>query len=241
VTDPSQPIDSGNANLPVPVSGSSEPPQRLRLRAALEDRDSRLSLMYEAATRLIDDTDYPDRLSLAAHAMRELMEKLPAAFDLPLSQDFSIPNRMDHLEVAVRKARLESGCASTDGWEGEIDEPVAELLVSVESLVRDRRENLLSRKETATELMKRMEPGYVARTAALAKTDVDAWVKARRYFERVSHHHHTYESLKTDSTRFLERVREIETLLLGKLRPPAASDFAEIDDLMSAFIEGPDE
>jgi len=49
-----------------------QPPQRKRLLEALNVVDQGLADMYDGATRMIDDPDFPDCLSLGAHAMREL-------------------------------------------------------------------------------------------------------------------------------------------------------------------------
>lgn len=190
--------------------------------------------------RILDDEEFPDRLSVAAHAMRELMAKLPAAFDLPLAQDFNIVNLLDRIETAAKKARETSACAIDAGWEGEIDKTVAALLNTVEAVIRERAENLVSRRDTANELMKRLDPSHVQRTEVLTGTDIEVWMVTLRYFEKVSHHHHTYGSLSTEDIEFRGRVRQIEVMLLEKLRPPTAADFAEIDALMDNLLRSPD-
>jgi len=60
---------------------------------------------------------------------------------------------------------------------------------------------------------------------------------SRKYFESLAHHGHIYRGKETDHVEFSEHVRGVEVLLLSKLRPPTAADFADIDALM-ATIEG---
>jgi hypothetical protein len=212
-----------------------QPPQRKRLFEALYSVDEGLAAMYEGATRMIDDPGFPDCLSLGAHAMRELMEKLPRVFDVPAGQKFALRVRIDDLERTVEAVRKNSACSTSDGWKGEIDGPVAKLLEEVETLLADRARDWMSRGEAARELMKRLEPGHVRRTETLSKTEERAWTARRDYFESVAHHGHVYSSKKTDHSEFAEHIKGIEVLLLDKLRPPTAADFAEIDGLMAAF------
>jgi hypothetical protein len=212
------------------------PPQRLLLLDALRERDARLAAIYEAVVRIIGAADVPDQLSLAAHAMRELMERLPLAFDLPIDEKSRLFNRLDELERALAQAQTTSACRTTDGWQGEIDSPVAKVLAAVEELVDDRHRFWSSRSATAVELMNRLEPTLARRSAPLVNTDADVWLDLRRYFESVSHHHHVFDSLQTSASEFGDRVRTIEVLLLNKLRPPTAADFEEIDGLMSQFL-----
>jgi hypothetical protein len=83
---------------PETESRVEQPPQRKRLLEALGGVDQGIADMYDGATRMIDDIDFPDGLSLGAHAMRELMEKLPKIFDVPAGQNFSLRNRIDGLQ-----------------------------------------------------------------------------------------------------------------------------------------------
>lgn len=61
-------------------------PTQQRLYLALAERRPDLGEWYRAAIAVINDADLPDRLSLAAQALREVMEKLPGdgvSLDLP--------------------------------------------------------------------------------------------------------------------------------------------------------------
>ena len=222
-----EPTASGRAGIPR---------QRLLLLEALREKDARIATIYEAVVHVIGSDDVPDQLSLAAHAMRELMERLPLAFDLPTDEKSQLFNRLDELEHVLVQAQIKSACRVTDGWQGSIDGPVAKVLAAVEELVDDRRRFWPSRTETAVELMNRLEPTLARRSTTLVKTDADVWLEMRRYFESVSHHHHVFESLATTAPEFDDRVRTIEVLILNKLRPPTTADFQEIDRLMSQFL-----
>lgn len=226
----------GEADTPEDQGRAVEqPPQRKRLHDALREVDQGLADMYDGATRMTDDIDFPDGLSLGSHAMRELMEKLPRVFDVPAGQNYSLRNRIDGLQRAFDRARNRSSCSGPDGWSGEIDRPVADLLQEIESVLADRDRDWVSRGEAARALMEQLEPGPVRRGDHLAEDEVEEWKSCRDYFEALAHHGHVYRRKQTDHAEFVEHVRRVEVLLLDKLRPPVAADFAEIDALLGEF------
>jgi len=94
-------------------------------------------------------------------------------FDVPAGQNFSLRNRIDGLQKAVEKARNQSSCSTSDGWIGEIDPPLAELLQEVETLLADRERDWVSRGEADRGLMKRLEPGPIRRTERLSASEVE--------------------------------------------------------------------
>jgi hypothetical protein len=214
---------------------AEQPPQRRRLLDALRDVDVGIADMYESARRMIDDVDFPDALSVGAHAMRELMEKLPRVFDVPAGQGFSLRNRIDGLRKAFDRAKNKSTCSTSDGWAGEIDGPLAELLQETEALLTDRERDWVSRGEADRALMRELEPGPIRRGDHPAATEVEQWSHTRAYFESLAHHGHVYRGKQTDHAEFVEHVTRVEVLLLSKLRPPTAADFAEIDALLATI------
>lgn len=214
-------------------------PQRQHLREALLARDPRLADIYEAVTHLMGRDDVPDALSLTAHAMRELMDNLPLAFDLPVDQKHRLFSRLDQLGSAVAQAIDNSTCRNGNGWSGEIDEHLAKVVEITEVLIEERRQYWPSRRVTAGELMIRLEPGP-GRPEKLREEETKFWVEARHYFEEVSHHHHVFGKLSIDGEAFGELVRMVERLLLAKLRPSTAQEYSEIDRLMEAYLEAAD-
>jgi hypothetical protein len=214
------------------------PPQRTKLLDALRDRDPRVASMYEAAIRIMDSSELEDALSLAGHAMRELMDRLPQALDLPLAEKSRLFSRLDQLQERLDQAHATSSCYGEDGWTGSIDASLLAVIEAVEVLIEERKEFWPSRTKTAAELMKHLEPGFVPRAEPMAKREAKSWSESHRYFEQVSHHHNLYGELETTRAEFETRVQRIELLLINKLRPPTATDFAEIDTLMATFEAG---
>ena len=59
-------------------------PHQRALLKALETKDKALGSMYYGALKVMNDNGNPDRFALAAHSIRELMEKLPYYLELRL-------------------------------------------------------------------------------------------------------------------------------------------------------------
>jgi hypothetical protein len=229
--------EAAESREPKADAGVSIPEQQQVLLEALRERDARLATIYEAVIDVMTAEDLPDQLSLAAHAMRELMERLPLAFDVPIHQKSSVINLIREVERDLLRAQEISSCRTSDGWKGPIDAPLAKLLATVEKLAEDRQQDWPSRSEVAVALMHQLEPALGRRSPAMVKPEAAAWANIRRYFEQVSHHHHVFESFETSSNDLEERIRTVEGLLLNKLRPPTAEDFREIDQLMRRFLD----
>ena len=104
-------------------------------------------------------------------------------------------------------------------------------------MLADRQRDWVSRAEADRALIGRLEPGPIRRGDHLTADEVQQWTRTRKYFEVLAHHAHIYHGKGTDHVEFAEHVRGVEVILLGKLRPPTATDYAEIDALMATIEE----
>jgi len=166
--------ESAEPQDPKVGAGPSIPRQRVVLLEALRERDARLAAIYDSVIRVMYAGDLPDQLSLAAHGMRELMERLPLAFDVPIHEKSRVLDRVSEVERDLSQAQEKSSCRTSDGWQGPIDAPVAKLLATVERLVEDREQYWPSRTEVAVELMNQLEPTLGRRSPGLVKPEAAA-------------------------------------------------------------------
>jgi hypothetical protein len=231
-------VVTNDPNEPGPSTAAVGMPQERRvLLDALRERDGRLGTIYQAVVFLTTAEDLPDQLSLAAHAIREFMERLPVALDLPVEDKGSLLNHVDDLAVSLGRAEETSACRTTDGWSGAIDKPLERVLDAAKKVVESRKEHWPSRQEVAVSLMNELEPTLGRRSPSLVKQEAQTWSKLRRYFEQVSHHHHVFDALQTSQEELRALVQTIEALLIDKLRPTTTQDFDDIDSLMNAVRE----
>jgi hypothetical protein len=93
-------------------------PTQQRLYEALIERRAELGEWYRAAIAVINDTDLPDRLSLAAHALREVMEKLPGD-GISVDRGADLPTKVRNLQPPWARAREEQE-RNGGAWNGEI-------------------------------------------------------------------------------------------------------------------------
>ena len=78
-------------------------PTQQRLYEALVERRADLGEWYRAAIAVINDTDLPDRLSLAADALREVMEKLPGD-GISVDRGADLPTKVRNLQPPWARA-----------------------------------------------------------------------------------------------------------------------------------------
>ena len=95
--------------------------QQQALYAALIEKERRLAFMYYGALVVFGHNDNPDRLALAAHGLRELMEKLPRYLDLPTEQQPKTIEKMWTLHKKWDRTVKKSKCHDNGKWNGQID------------------------------------------------------------------------------------------------------------------------
>jgi hypothetical protein len=198
--------------------------RRLALYGALVHLDQRfktkgmaLGHMYLGALRVRTSIENPDRLALACHGIRELMEKLPRYLDVPILRPASIVGEVHNLrwQHAVIARRVHC-----DGYQAEVvaffEGPIANFFGSI-----DTRHTPIS--ERAGKLIDRLDPRQTPIPAPIKQTHADVWNKCEKFFIDVSHHR--YEPSEEEVDGYLE---ELENFLLDRLRPRTFDDQAEL-------------
>jgi hypothetical protein len=173
---------------------------------------------------VINDDGLPDRLSLAAHALREVMEKLPG--------DGVRVDRGADLQTKVRGLRplwdLACGenqrCGGT--WNGAIHEPLRELLVVMEAFFDGQEQLVVTRRELAVRFLRTLEVGPQALPDDVQIENAKQWMTFHRYFDGVAHHGSVSENA------FREQLSRLESFLSVRLMPRPTGDFTSIDRLV---------
>ena len=163
---------------------------RRRLLEALNAAGEMLGNTYQSGLELLQREDLPDQVVIVAHEFRELMEKLPRVFDLPVQTSVQLRPRLRGLATALQRAQVESRSYTSDGWGGEIDHSLRTFLSDAEKLFADAEADLRSRREATRDLVRAGESGRAPMPQALEKREVDRWNDLEVYFQNVSHHRH---------------------------------------------------
>lgn len=198
-----------------------------QLLEALNATNHMLGNIYRSGLECLQREDLPDQAAIVAHEFRELMEKLPRAFDLPVHTSVQLRPRLRGLATSLERAKAESRSYTDDNWDGEIDEPLRGFLSDAERLFEEAEADLRSRREAATALVRAGESGRAPMPEALEKREVNTWNDLEVYFQNVSHHRH-----QTTVRELEAQVGDLEGLLVSRLKVAAIEEYDEIDRLV---------
>ena len=198
-------------------------PTQQRLYEALIERRADLGEWYRAAIAVINDPGVADRLSLAAHALREVMEKLPGD-DIQPDRAASLPEKVRALQTPWTTAREEDQRVG-GAWNGEITEALRTFLTAMQAFFDGQAELANTRQAAAQQFIGGLH-GAAGLPTDIHVQNAKLWMKYKGYFISVAHHKNANED------DFLERVAGFESFLADRLRPRPTDDFATIDALL---------
>ena len=203
---------------------------RLRLTAAqqrfhdaLVDRQSRLGEWYRAAVAVLNDQELPDRLSLAAHALREVMEKLPGD-GVALDRGADLPTKVRALQEPWANAQQEN-LQHGGIWDGAITDLLWEFLTASRTFFDGQAQLVNQRRDYARRFMETLD-GTAGLPPDVQEQNAGAWMRFHRYFDSVAHHKTVTEQ------EFLARMAGFEVFIAARLRPRPTEDFDSIDLLI---------
>jgi hypothetical protein len=208
--------------------------QKQALYQALIDKDPKLAAMYFGAIAVLEQRDNPETLVLAAHNLREMMEKLPKYLDLPVSaKPLSLKEKVQDLIRRRDKAINNSSCHTEDGWQGEIDKPLRQFLREMDEFSGWFKESQPTRRQRIAKVIRGLDPSGRALPESLENKQLALWDRCNDFFQGVSHH-------TKDCTQeaFEEQLSILENFLLDRLSPRTFEDFAVIDKLIKEVEEG---
>jgi len=200
-------------------------PTQQGLFEALVDKRGPLGEWYRAAIAVIKDDGLPDRLSLAAHALREVMEKLPGD-GVRLDRGADLPTRVRNLRPPWDRAcKANQGPAET--WNGAIGDSLREFLVIMETFFDGQEQLVVARRDNAMQFLRGLEVMPAGLPEDVQIENAKQWMKFHRYFDGVAHHG------SVDENSFREQVSRLESFLSCRLVPQPTADFARIETLVA--------
>jgi hypothetical protein len=201
-------------------------PTQQELFKALADKRADIAVSYHAAVAIINDDVLPDRLALAAHALRELMEKLPndgAAIDTGAD----LNTKVNALKKPWDDAVAEGGAHGGDTWSNGIGAALRAFLSAAGEFFKGRDAIVTGRRQQAVEFLNRLDVAAVRLPEDVQRKNAYEWMRLRGYFNDVSHHR-----FPTADAEFQGRVTQLEAFLHARLIPRPTADFAAIDALL---------
>jgi hypothetical protein len=234
--------------------------QQERLVHALQLKDGMLADMYLGALRVLSDDTNPDRFALAAHELRELMEKIPQWLDFPIRREEgrkSLKERVRDLCVQWNSTLKRTAClhaprsepvygeesggrASTRDDGEEYGEYLAEAIWQGE--VDEAMEKFLTEARIffatfARDFQtRRNEAATVLRQLDRSELGIPLALEERnvdRWMHLLGYFTSVCHHGRTDRESLPTRLAELEELLLARLCPSTVADFDEIDGILA--------
>ena len=219
--------EASDAPGSVPVSGAASfgagwSEQQELLRRVLAERDIQAETIYVGALMVLSDDTNPDRLAMAAHGIRELIEKLPKYFNLPMAEREKMGDKLAPVRAAWSKALPE--------LDKEKPLPGA-LWDKLEAFFAWCETELSTFRQKTTEMLRRLDPAGGALPQPIEDEQVRQWVQCKNFFVESAHHHGcTVED-------FLRWLDTFERAVLDRVRPRTFERADELDALI-AEVEG---
>lgn len=211
-------IDRQNEIVPpdLPESGQRLEARQLRCCKILRDRDPRLEEMYLSVLFLLRMETIPDRFALAAHSMRELMEKI-LRWNRPSTSNYNLKVKVKELErhwlgLKRRSSSITSDSElpeSSDLPSGAIEKYMRASEMFFDEFNKERPDG----SEQFRDLMITAD-SYAAQIPdpVYKQSWKDIWTRLNNYFQAISHH----DNQKTvEHVEFVRAVSEFEIYLLN--------------------------
>lgn len=211
------------------VEASQELSGRQRsLYEALADKSDDLAAMYQGALQVLQSPSTVDRFAMAAHNLREVMEKLPRYIDVPKKESFNLKEAVFELEHQLEDVQEKSDSYDGEEWDGEIENSLSGFLESVELMFARNREHNPKKRERYEEMLGRLDPSATSVSERKRERLFDEWKELRGFFLGVCHH-----GRETDIDEFTEYLERLERHMLARLRPQTFKTQDTLDKIIN--------
>ena len=205
-------------------------PHQGEILKGLMSMNKALGLMYLGALRVLHDGRNPDRLALAAHSMRELMEKLPRHPNTEVkSGNISLKEKVRQLEENWNECCKNSKCydSKNSHWSGVIDKHLEKLLRALYEFFIWVKKHRPRRKEEIADVLRKLDPLKIPLPDPIESLRIREWIEIKEFFINVSHHRQD-----TELSEFKKWLYALERILLDFLYPRVTEDAREIDKII---------
>jgi hypothetical protein len=199
--------------------------RQLALHRALGELHPSLATYYEGACWVLDNTG-PDRLSLAAHAIREVLDTLPRYVDFPVaSSHTTLGTKANNLREEWERLHKRTHCLQDGKWLGEIDASMMRFMQKVDDFFGWMSEQRPRKTTQTANALRALDA--IPLPAPLAEQNAISYLAIRNFFVKVAHHSECSEE------EFGGWAIAFEVFLLERLVPRTYDDFEAIDRLVN--------
>jgi len=213
--------------LRVPRIRLPRSPLQEALISALEREDTNLRIIYLGALHVLQQEDNPDRLALASHNFRELMDRILHVHIDVEEGGVSLGSKVMNLSDDWLKATRTTSCSNDKGeWEGKIDRPLRRFLRRATDFFRWHEGHRPKQKKEIATVLQKLDPIGLPLPPILEQLNVDTWANIQGFFVKVAHHG------DVDEDEFEQWQYACERFLIERLQPRTFEDLARLDELI---------
>lgn len=217
------------------MAGSSEAlvlePLQYQLHIALKAKSETLARMYFSALQVFSQSDNADRIHLTAHAIREMMGKLPDVIDVPIEEGAKqrLGDFVNNVNSAWTKMCSKGRWPGDPKWHGEFDNDLKKFLQKIEAMLVAGVTIKKSRKAQVQSVLRKQNFSSVPLPSDIEDLTAKKWIAYQDYFTNIAHYN------PTDEATFLSYIKHFERFLLDCLEPRT---FDVQADIMKIIEEG---
>jgi hypothetical protein len=209
-----------------PVPGLVLTGQQQTLFTALIEKDRQLGTIYLGGLHVLHQEGNPDREALAAHAVRELMEKLPQFVDVPTPEKIKKPAS---LNVKVREL--------SGHWAGVSAEVMSATAITPKLRKFHKRvsdffdwfeQSFVKRRDQTAAALRSLDVTGRSLPMPIEELHIKHWGLCNEFFQKVSHH-----GRSCSQEEFASWLDEFERFLLDRMRPRTFETFSALDEIIA--------
>ena len=187
----------------------------------------RLAACYLGALSALGNSNNPERLPQAGHSLREMMDMIPVAIELPgEALRERLGNEAAKLETQWNAAQG-SACLQDGEWSGSIDQRLKRFLDAAKRFYSWKAKHQPRRRIEFDTVLAELDASGHPPPGVLRELNVQAWMKMHDYFVAVAHH-----GEGVDSGEFESWLDALEKTILNLLVPRTFEGFDEIDAIL---------
>lgn len=204
-------------------------PLQNQLYNAIKKKSKDLARMYLSALKVLSQTDNDDKLYLTAHALREMMRKLPGVIDVPIEEGAkqSLTNFVKRVDHKWKKMCAKGRWPGEPKWEGHINEDLRQFLCEIQSMLEAEERIRKDRRAMVQSILRKQNFSHIPLPDDIEDMRAKEWVDYHDYFTKTAHYNPTVQST------FLENLKRFEYFLLNCLEPRTF----EVQDEIKKIIE----
>ncbi|HUU95597.1 MAG TPA: hypothetical protein VM487_07645 [Phycisphaerae bacterium] len=216
-------VDSG-------VTGDHGPGLTAQQRAVVGEvtrLDAQLANMYLGAIRILHDERNPDRFALAAHGLRELIEKIGERLGAPTAGGPSLTEKVRQLREKWRSKSIPT-VYDKQAPLPTSNRSLRDFLNSCEGFFGWFDESIPTRRERLGTFFAATDPAGRRLVRPIEELLVNQWLDVRDQLVAVAHHRKN-----PTRTEFRKLLETLESLLVERLRPKVFEQQDELDQIIA--------